>query len=128
MITFEQVADWILANRRRNAFIGYEKHEIVAELMERVDYDLAWVHEINDKILGVVTADQVDVNNRPTIFVRNCLIVDARILPMFLEKYKQNYPGFPMTARHHGKIITVNVDRVLRVVYRQLCAVNPQLN
>lgn len=113
MITYEQIADWVLANRSGNAFLGYSKPEIVAELMDRIDYDLVWYHATDNQINGIVIADEIAVNGYPVIFVRNAIAKQPDVIRDFLERYQKTYTDFALCYEHRGKKRCVNVKRWL---------------
>lgn len=114
MITYEQIADWVLANRSGNAFLNYSKPEIVAELLDRVDYDLVWYHASDNQINGIVTADEVYVDGKPVIYVRNAIAKHKHVLYDFLARYVSTYRNLPLRYMHRGKERTINPARAIR--------------
>ena len=115
MITFSDMADWIMMNRTGNAFLNYTKPEIVEEIMARIDYDLVWFYALSPHgmIDGIVTADQVDEDDKPIIYVRNAIIRSRRAMRAFLERYEETYNGIPMRYMHRSKEFTINPKRIL---------------
>lgn len=102
--TYEEVADWILANRYGNAFSGWTKDNIVAALV-KASADNATALTLDgtgNAILGVILCEKQP--NR-VLHVKHVLTIKPKVLQKFLEFYHEYFEGYEITAYRHNDFV-----------------------
>ena len=113
MITLGEIAEWILKNRRKTAFINYTIETILDELVRcSNDRTMLCVFE-DDTIVGVVTAKVNSECN--TMYVYNILTTKTGVIRKMLEWFRENYPNHMLEARRRGTTHKkyTNVDKLI---------------
>lgn len=90
-----EIVDWIIKNRKGNAFKDYSKEKIECELYESIFFcifRLALDHDGN--IIGVVCGNR-DINKKQ-IYVHDILSTKEGIVQMFLNDCHKCYPDYQL--------------------------------
>lgn len=101
--TLNEVADWIIANRRGAAFVGWEKFQILHFLAdahnERKLY-LEYNYDDSIKSLIVLTVDNV----RQSLFVEAILGPPGSLL-FYIEQLKKGFPNWTIFGQRDDTIV-----------------------
>lgn len=100
MITLGQIAEWILKNRRKTAFINYTLETVLDEL-NRCSNDLTMLCITEgDTIVGVVTCKRL--HELKVMFIYNILTTKSGIVKQMVKWFKDNYPEYTLQGHRGG--------------------------
>jgi hypothetical protein len=110
-----ELADWILENRKGNAFKGDTWENLVAGLSEDSKHN-NMVYVLNDSgnIIGIMTymADRV----YRILFVKNILITKHSALSILAEHVRENFEGFDIAGNRDNDTIYYNMSRLINIL------------
>jgi hypothetical protein len=97
-----EIAQWILKNRKGNAFRGYSLNNIMGQLRYCVDHFsmLCVTNEHND-IVGVVCA-KINREDK-TCFIDDILTTDQEAIKVMLHVFHENFPGYRLEGFRKNK-------------------------
>jgi hypothetical protein len=98
--TFEQLIDFIMANKTNKVFKNMSLLEIAQEVKTALDENLLYYYTDSNKILGMILADKDEANK--IIFVRRNLAMTFDTLKLFAIKASKQFPGYKLRWFKHG--------------------------
>ena len=116
MITYKDLADWIIQNRTKGkAFVGYSYEKIMEELIHCSQTDTMFCVSNGSIIVGVVCA--IPDNFKKILHVYDVLTTEKGAFNRMITQFKKQFPDFSIQAsRKNGKLIAYNnIDRLFNL-------------
>lgn len=98
--TVEDLADWIITNRRGRAFANYTKDTIMEEISEAIYYGVFVYHCEDNKIQGVACGKRYDDDK--IIWIHDVLTTRPDIIKLFMERFLLVYPEWTIKGQRNG--------------------------
>lgn len=111
-IAVAELVEWIMTNRKGNAFKDDSYEELVAGVQEDIaNHNLLFVLDDKDKLIGVVTfiADRENC----VLFVRNILVTRYSALAILAQHFKEHFDGFVLCANRNNEEIMYDTHRLI---------------
>lgn len=110
--TIAELAEWIVTNRKGNAFKNDTFENIVAGLQEDVpNGNVLFVLDESGEFIGVMTfiIDRVNF----LFFVKNILLTRYACLPIFAQHFTEHYKGYAVCANRYNEEIMYDTSRLV---------------
>lgn len=105
--TIKQVAEWIIQNRKKKAFYGYDYDKIVQEIVHSIAHRVFAVsHDEDGNIFGVVCGDKDE--GKKAVHIYDILTVRSAIIKSFMAQFLLQYKGYSITATRREAIRVYN--------------------
>lgn len=105
-INVKEVTQWVIDNRKGDAFLDYTHNKIANEIAASVKcgcFRLETDH--NDNIIGVVCGEKFE--DAKCILIHDVLTTHPDALKRFWQRYLMTYPDYSLLAGHRGKMKTI---------------------
>ena len=106
MISVGQLADWIIANRKGDAFKQFSWEEIVITINESIEQNALICAVDNDSIFGVCCGE-LDTERR-VYHAANIITVTPRAMVAMIHRFKELFPKYEVRVKRKGK------DRIIK--------------
>lgn len=112
MITFAQLAEWIIKHRKGRTFKNYPMAKICEELVVCAQNNTLWcVTDENNDVVGVATGR---VNGVKEFYVSNVLVTHQWALKRMLQDFVIRFPTYNIVGlRKHGVIKQFNAENLI---------------
>lgn len=100
-ITVEQLADWVMENRRGRAFTSYTKEQICEEITEGIWAGTFVYHLEDEKILGLACGKKYQ--EEKVIWIHDVLTLRKDIIQKFLERFLLVYPDWTIKGQRNKR-------------------------
>jgi len=101
MINVLQLTQWILTNRRGNAFKGYDTRKILEELCKCTDEESILCVTQGQEIVGIVCAKRDDIKR--TLYVWDILTKGRGVIKQMVKYFMEKFPGYTLQGKAHGR-------------------------
>lgn len=97
-ITYEEIADWIIENRKSKAFSGYSKDDIIGQIDFCVKHNSMLVIRSpeTEEIVGVCCAELH--HEEKELFIQDILTTKPHIVKQMMIYVLDNYPNYRITG------------------------------
>lgn len=105
LITIQNLVDWIVANRKGDAFKNYPHNKIANEIQNAMSHNvflMTWDEE--GALTGVVCGERCDDGHY--IVIHDILLSKHGLLKKFMQHYLSLYKGWKLVAKRNGKLTT----------------------
>jgi len=110
--TIGMLAEWIMANRKGDAFKDDTLSSLVCGLEEDASYgNMLYVLDDDVHFIGVVTFIP-DRANR-LLFVKNILVTKTAALVIFAQHFKRMFDGYTIMGNQNNKEVMYNTHRLI---------------
>jgi hypothetical protein len=93
----DKLVNWVVENRRGNAFVGYTREMIEAELLQAFEQNtLAVSYDKDGNITGVIVACNL-------LYIKQILTKEQGVLKKLCRDLRSWFPRIPWAATRHGK-------------------------
>jgi len=119
--TLDDLVEWILVNRKGNAFSvnkGWEKEQIASSIVFAFQSNTLLYCTENNEFVGVVVGTKL--NGTDTIVVQNILVTKRGVLKKFVQAFQSMYPGCDLRAKRKGKLVNYNTTKLCSKI-KNLC-------
>lgn len=103
IITVKQITDWILENRKGDAFKDYPPNKIACAIDQTLNSTLGvFSYHVSDegKLDGVVIGEKIA---HDVIMIHDILCLNHSVLILFLRRFIELYPGYKLCGKAHGR-------------------------
>lgn len=114
--TIEELSEWIVRNRKGNAFTDCDKSDIALGLYEDIKNQnvlYAWDDKVND-FIGIVVYSK-DVTNK-VLFIRQILITKHTALVQFINAFHRMFQDFVICANRDNEYVMYNTYRLTNLL------------
>jgi len=112
MKTLGELIEYVLRNRKGNAFKGEDERTIARNIVHAsCDDALLYYLDKEDNICGIVIA--VEDNKNKIMFIQNILTTNERAIVEFIKIFKQKWPAHTIMAHRKGKPMTYNTTKLI---------------
>ena len=116
--TLGELVQFVLANRKGKAFIGFTEEQIASEILQAAEENTMHYVIDNDKnVCGIVIASKVE--EMRMMFIKNILTTKPFALKHFVKRFKERFPDYRLRAfRWHGAdktkcdLVDYNTDKL----------------
>lgn len=110
--TLGDLVEFVLANRRGNAFKDYTENQIAEELFTGCNTGVVFycVNATHDGIIGVVSG--LANPKARTLHICNLLTTEKWAMKRFIEIYREKFTGYALTARRYGIEVEYNTEKL----------------
>jgi len=109
--TIQEAIDFILKNRKGNAFKGYSEDTIAQLLSETADTStILTASNDNEEIVGVVCA--IPYPRFKKLYIHDILTTEKWVLPEFVSYFLTNFSGWSLEAQRRNKIVEYNTMKL----------------
>lgn len=100
--TLGELVQFVLANRKGKAFIGFTEEQIASEILQAAEENTMHYVIDNDKnICGIVIASKVE--EMKMMFIKNIITTKPFAIKYFVQRFKELFPEYRLRAqRWHG--------------------------
>jgi hypothetical protein len=111
-IAVTELVEWIMTNRKGNAFKGDTFDELIAGVQEDIaNHNLLFVLDENDRLIGVTTF--VADHEHFVLFVKNLLVTKYSALAILAQHFKEHFDGFGICANRNNEEIMYDTHRLI---------------
>lgn len=104
-ISIKELTDWILVNRRGEAFKGYAPNKISNEIKSSIASNVfAFNYDKHECITGIVCGEKLEDGHY--IIIHDILTIEKGTMKKFMQFYLSLYPDWPIIAKRNGKLTT----------------------
>lgn len=108
-----KLTDWIVANRRGNAFQDYSHNKIANEIKRSIEQDVIAVAVKDNQFYGVALGERDDDGQR--IIIHDVLTTQPGVVRGFLIYCAGKYPTYSIFGlRHNGYKLIKNPTQLAR--------------
>lgn len=115
-LTIENLADWIIANRRKKAFKDWSKKSLMAVFYVKLQrHEAAYTTDEEGNLTGVVVIDTAPDYKR--VHVGNILTTSKKAFKQFIKLFQSWYPGWDIQGyRRDEELILYNTPKFIKKV------------
>lgn len=113
-ITLGELVEFVLVNRKGNAFKDYSEEVIAASLKRGADNGLMFYTATDGLVDGVILLHHDTANN--VIWVHDILTTTHKAFKLIVGLYKTKFNGMKIAGLRHGKPMHYNSERLYRLV------------
>lgn len=106
------LVEFVLANRRRKAFVGWGPVDIAEALVQAGQERTLLYATDGNEITGVVHGNIY--RQSKTIYVCNVLTTRKGVLQSFIKRFAVLWPGYKLEARRHDRIKHYDTPRLVQ--------------
>lgn len=99
--TIKKMTDWILSNRRGDAFKGYPPNKISNLIKHSLEQNVFVVSVEDGKMNGIACGERHEKEHY--IFIHDVLTTKPGIVRKFIEYCLSLYPDYPIYGMAHGR-------------------------
>ncbi len=111
-MTVEKLTQWILDNRKGDAFIGWTKQQVFAALLIAMAHNTLTYSHDGERFNGVILAKETD----DVLHIYGAIATEPSVLRKMAKWLLNNHSGKQITALRKGQLTTYNLNTVLRIL------------
>ena len=111
-MTLESLTQWILDNRKGDAFMGWTKQQIFAALLLGMCHNTLTYSHDGTQFNGVILAKETDRG----LHIYGAITTEPHVLRKMAKWLLVNHSGKQITALRKGQLTTYNLNTVLRIL------------
>ena len=113
-----EVAEWILDNKRGNAFRNATLESLVHNIATEAENKNMLHVADEDGLIGVVIF-QKDLGNK-LLFIKQLLVTRHAALVVFIEYFKMEFAGYSIAANRNDEYVMYNTNRMLHLLEKKV--------
>jgi len=102
-----KLVDWIITNRRKNAFKEFPHNKIVAEIQQAIRHDVFVISHKKGVINGVACGEKNE--DEKVIIIHDVLTTAPGVVKEFIIHCTKKYPDYMLVGLSHNR---------LRIIYK----------
>lgn len=107
MVTLGELVDYVLKNRKGNAFRNYDEHTIASGIKRAADSrTLLYSCRDDGSLCGIIVC--VEDESAKTMNVQDLLTTERWVLPKFVLYFREHFPGYKLAALRRDKPVIYN--------------------
>ncbi len=108
------LAVWIMANRKGDAFLKWSFEEIVCAINYAKEHNsIAYSFDSKGEFNGVLLA----VSRDNTAHIYGVVVTAKGVLKQFAQWMKDRFPNFKITALRNNKLVAYDLNRVVSLLH-----------
>ena len=101
--TPKDLVDFVMKNRRGNAFKYVEEDDLIAEILNSLKEGvLIFCTDKESEYINGLGIGRLYKDTK-VVFVTDTLCIEPHVLDRILQKFKDQFPGWKLEAKRHGK-------------------------